>query len=181
MHIEPIPLTLRDGRTAILRSPTASDAPAFNCLCHTCARETEFLLMEAGDPDMSLAERSRLLSQAAESAHIYMLVCQLEGRIVGMCRFSTNPRRKICHRGEIIIFLASAIWGQGVGSAMFRAMFDAARAKGLTQLELGFVDGNDRARALYEKMGFTLYGRLPNAFRLLDGTFRDECLMIKKL
>jgi RimJ/RimL family protein N-acetyltransferase len=110
-----------------------------------------------------------------------MLLCQLEGRIVGMCRFSVNPRRKIRHRGEVIIFLSSSIWGQGVGSAMFRAMFDAARAMGLTQLELGFVEGNDRARALYEKMGFTFYGRLPNAFRLLDGSFRDECLMIKTL
>lgn len=181
MHIDPIPLTLKDGRTAVLRSPTASDAAAVNELNRICAAETEFLLMEPGDAPVSVEERAAMLQRAADSPHIYALYCFLEGRAVGTCRITVNPRRKIAHRGEIIIYLTREIWGQGVGSAMFREMTDAARAMGLTQLELGFVEGNDRGRALYEKMGFVPYGRLPNAFRLPDGTFRDEILMVKPL
>lgn len=181
MYIAPIHLTLKDGRTAVLRSPTAKDAWGVNALHRVCASETDFLLMEPGEPELSPAERAAILQRAADSAHICMLLCLVEDRVVGCCRLSVTPRRKIAHRGEVVIFLASEIWGQGVGSAMFRNLFELARSMDLTQLELGFVEGNDRGRALYEKMGFIPYGRLPKAFRLRNGEFRDEILMVKGL
>ena len=43
-----------------------------------------------------------------------------------------------------------------------------------------FVEGNVRARALYEKMGFRITGVRPNAIRLRDGTLLNEYLMIRE-
>ena len=49
------------------------------------------------------------------------------------------------------------------------------------QIELEFIEGNTRARALYEKMGFRVCGVRPDAIRLKDGTLLNEYIMIKKL
>ena len=51
----------------------------------------------------------------------------------------------------------------------------------ITQLELDFVEGNVRARHLYEKMGFRITGMRPDAIRLRDGTMLNEYSMVKRL
>ena len=43
------------------------------------------------------------------------------------------------------------------------------------------VEDNPRARHLYEKLGFQEQGRTLRAFRLKDGTYRDEIQMVKFL
>ena len=48
-------------------------------------------------------------------------------------------------------------------------------------MELDYIEGNDRARRLYEKMGFCVAGVHPDAIRLKDGTLLNEYLMIKKI
>ena len=47
--------------------------------------------------------------------------------------------------------------------------------------ELEFIEGNTRARALYEKMGFRIAGIKPNAIRLKDGTFLNEYYMLREI
>ena len=48
-------------------------------------------------------------------------------------------------------------------------------------MELDFVEGSTRARALYEKMGFRITGVKPNAIRLKDGTLLNEYSMVKEI
>ena len=54
---------------------------------------------------------------------------------------------------------------------------DQAKANGYEQVELGVYSDNDRARHMYKKMGFKEYGMNPRAFKLKDGTYRDEIIM----
>ena len=89
---------------------------------------------------------------------------------------------KTRHRAEVAIALLKEYWGQGIGTRLFEEMIALAREKGDTlQLELDFVEGNTRARALYEKMGFRITGVHPNAIRLKDGTMLNEYSMVKQL
>lgn len=60
-------------------------------------------------------------------------------------------------------------------------MISAAEKRGTEILELEFVEGNNRARHLYEKFGFCIVGEKPKAFKLKDGTYRSEFLMQKYL
>ena len=60
-------------------------------------------------------------------------------------------------------------------------MIALARARGLDCLELDYIEGNQRARHLYEKMGFRRIAEVPNAYRLKDGSSRKSILMIKTL
>lgn len=48
-------------------------------------------------------------------------------------------------------------------------------------MELEFVEGNARARALYEKMGFRITGVRPNATRLKDGTLLNDYMMVREM
>jgi len=51
----------------------------------------------------------------------------------------------------------------------------------VTQLELDFIQGNERAKGLYEKMGFRVTGVRPNAIRLKDGTMLSEYSMVRMM
>lgn len=56
-----------------------------------------------------------------------------------------------------------------------------AKANGFEQLELGVFEDNTEAIHIYEKFGFQKYGVQPRAFKLKDGTYRDEIIMVKML
>jgi ribosomal protein S18 acetylase RimI-like enzyme len=60
---------------------------------------------------------------------------------------------------------------------MFQEMIALARAWGLEQLELEYMEGNERGAHLYEKMGFRTVAERPNAVRLKDGTHLREYIM----
>ena len=80
------------------------------------------------------------------------------------------------------IALLKEFWNQGIGTRMFEEMIRIAEAnENLIQMELEFVEGNTRARALYEKMGFRITGVNPNAIRLRDGTLLNEYCMIREI
>ncbi len=48
-------------------------------------------------------------------------------------------------------------------------------------MELEVAEGNNRAKSLYEKMGFVEEGKNIRALKYDDGTYRDEYKMIKIL
>ncbi|MEN9409914.1 MAG: hypothetical protein RL216_1888 [Pseudomonadota bacterium] len=52
--------------------------------------------------------------------------------------------------------VSPAARGQGVGTALLEAIAAEGRARGFATLRLDVVDNNTRARALYERMGFTI-------------------------
>ena len=51
----------------------------------------------------------------------------------------------------------------------------------MTKPQLDYIEGNDRARRLYDKVGFVEVARVPDVYRLKDGSFRQSILMMKKL
>ena len=65
---------------------------------------------------------------------------------------------------------------------MFEELIQIAKKRdGVRQVELEFMEGNNRARSLYEKMGFRITGVKTDAMRMKDGTFVNEYMMMKLL
>ena len=60
-------------------------------------------------------------------------------------------------------------------------MIALARQRGVSQIELDYLEGNERGRRLYEKMGFRSTGEIPDAYRLKDGTSLKGIHMINAL
>ena len=174
-------ITLKDGRIALLCSPTPDMADKMlKYLKDTCG-ETPFLMRTPEECDMSLDEECAFLQSVLDSQNAVMILCMIDGKIAGNCQIARNSRIKNAHRGSIGIALYREFWGLGIGTAMFREMISLAHGWGLMQLELEVVEGNDRAIGLYEKMGFQTVAATPNAVRLPDGTMLKEFLMVKPL
>ena len=80
------------------------------------------------------------------------------------------------------IALLKEYWNLGIGTRMFEELIQIAwEREEVRQIELDFVEGNSRARGLYEKMGFRITGVKPDAIRMKDGSFVNEYMMVNRL
>jgi len=182
MLIEPKKILLKDGRAALLRNPDPdADAAALIDHLKRIVSETEFLLRYPEECNWTEAQEKNILSENNADDMRLMLVCEVDGEIAGMCGMSLYPQIKFRHRANLDIGLQRQFWNLGIGKAMLEALIETARERGVLQLELDYIDGNARGRALYEKMGFTEVARHPDAVRLRDGRMRSLVFMVKKL
>jgi len=182
MLFQPIILPLRDGRTAVLRPPCADDAAAMLECMRDTAGETDFLLGYPEERNILLDREAKFLAAMAEDPNAMMIMCEVDGQLAGNCHLAFNTKIKKRHRADVAIALRKAYWGLGIGSKMFAMMIEAAEARpDVRLLELEIIEGNSRARALYEKFGFRVVSLHPNAIMLKDGTLLHEYLMQKTL
>ena len=111
-----------------------------------------------------------------------MLVCLVEGKVAGNCHIAWSKQLKTRHRASVGIALLKEFWNQGIGTRLFQELIRIAEEnEHILQMELDYVEGNSRARALYEKMGFRITGMKPNAIRFKDGTLLNEYSMIREI
>lgn len=183
MIIEEVKFKLKDGREAMLRSPKEEDVESTLEYLVISAGETDFILRYPEECGKYTPEgEKKLFEQKNASPNEAMIMCVVDDRVVGNCGISFFRGMKTRHRASIGIALISEFWNQGIGTKMFEEMIRLAEAREeVTQLELEFVEGNARARHLYEKMGFRIAGVHPNAIRLKDGTLLNNYLMIKEV
>ena len=130
---------------------------------------------------MDAVGEAAFLDGVLSSAEQVMPCCFVEGKMAGNAMLTMNSRIKTRHRGSVAVGLLKEYWGLGIGTALFEEMIAVAKNRGLSHLELDYIEGNDRARCLYEKMGFAEVARVPEVYRLKDGSFRASILMMKKL
>lgn len=183
MIINDVWFDLKDGRKALLCSPKEEHAESTLEYLRISAGETNFILRypeECGK--YTLESEKKLFERKNESPNETMIMCVVDGRVVGNCEISFRTNLKTKHRASVAIALISEFWNQGIGTKMFEEMIRLAEERGeVQQMELDFVEGNSRARALYEKMGFRITGVKPDALRLKDGTLLNEYMMVRKM
>jgi len=101
-------------------------------------------------------------------------------RLVGTAGFYRETQRKSAHRGHLVgVYLKPDIRGQGGGGLLLAAVIEEAR-RHVLQLDLVVTKSNERARRLYERHGFVVYGEDPRGL-LVDGVFHDDYLMVLRL
>ena len=183
MIIKDIEFKLKDGRNALIRSPKDEDIQGVLDYLYVSSGETNFLLRYPEECDKYTAEGEKaLFDRMNQSDNEAMLVCLVEGKVAGNCQITWSKGIKTRHRATVAIALLSEYWNLGIGTRMFQELIRIAEEnENLIQIELDFVEGNSRARALYEKMGFRITGVKPNAIRLKDGTLLNEYSMIREI
>ena len=177
-------IVLRDGRTVLLRAPDPDrDAEGMVRYLPEVLGETHFMLRYPEEQRMTAEQERSILERSLASEEEMLILCEAEGEIVGSSHISfMGSRIKTRHRATVGIALRKAWWGQGIGTAMMRELIATARQReGVAQIELQYIEGNIRARALYEKLGFQVAGIFPDAVKLKDGTLLNEYHMILKL
>lgn len=183
MIVENIEFKLKDGRRALIRSPIDQDIPEVLEYLYISAGETDFLLRYPEECTKYTAEGEKALFDRVNKAdNEAMLVCLVEGKIAGNCQITWNNGLKTRHRASVAIALLREFWNQGIGTRLLQELIHIAESnRNIIQLELDFIEGNTRARTLYEKMGFRITGVKPNAIRLKDGTLLNEYSMIRTI
>jgi RimJ/RimL family protein N-acetyltransferase len=172
---------LKNGSTATFRSPTPEDATAMLAFLKNTAAETENLIRYPEECLTDIPVEKDFLRGICQSGSNMMIVCEMDRKIIGNCHLWYTPRIKLRHRGEVAIALLKKYWGLGIGSIMFEEIITQARVWELDHLCLSYIEGNDRARRLYEKVGFREVARIPDVYRLKDGSMRQDIWMMKKL
>ena len=183
MLVDDICFDLKDGRRALLRNPKEEDVAGMLEYLLVSAGETEFILRYPEECSKYTPEKEKeLFVQKNSSENEAMLVCLVDGKVVGNCEISFATGIKTKHRASVAIALLSDYWNQGIGTRMFQELIRLAESReDALQLELEFIEGNTRARHLYEKMGFRITGVRPNAIRLKNGTLLNEYMMVREL
>ena len=183
MTIKPFDFKLKDGRTATLLSPRDQDINGVIEYLKISAAETEFILRYPEECDKYTYDAEKaIFDRMNASEDEAMFICLVDGKVAGNCGIHFSNKLKTRHRAGVAIALCKEFWNLGIGTRMFEEMEKLALTKPYVQiLELDFVEGNTRARALYEKMGYKITGRRPEAICLKDGKLLDEYMMQKKL
>ena len=171
-------ITLKDGRTCILRNGTVQDAEAVLANFLLTHAETDFLTSYPDENTITLEQEREYLQKKQESLGEIALIATVDGKVAGTAGVDRLSRfDKLKHRASFGISIEKAFWGLGIGRALTEACIECARTAGYTQLELEAVAANTAAVKLYESAGFTEYGRNPLGFRSRKSGWQELVLM----
>ena len=171
-------IVLKDGRTCLLRSAGKADGKEVLDLYIATHAETDFLLSYPDECTMTAEQEGAFLEKEEKSEREVYIVAVVDGKIVGSAGIeSQGERYKIAHRAEFGVSVLRDFWGLGVGKALIEAVIGCAKKIGYEQIELGVLSNNDRAIALYKKLGFVEYGSNPRGFRERSGGYRTMLSM----
>lgn len=104
------------------------------------------------------------------------------GSIVGTYYLKANQAGGGAHVANCGYMTAEQAAGRGVAAQMCRDSLDRARERGFRAMQFNcVVSTNTRAVALWERMGFAVVGRLPEAFDHPAQGYVDALVMFRRL
>jgi len=137
------------------------------------ARERRYLAFLEAPSLQTVAE----FVTANIAAAVPQFVAVRDGRVVGWCDILPKNRPTRRHSGVLGIGVLATCRGQGIGRALMTKTIEAARARGITRVELTVRTDNVHAIRLYEKLGFATEGVVRRDL-LVDGEYRDSLMMV---
>jgi ribosomal protein S18 acetylase RimI-like enzyme len=109
-------------------------------------------------------------------------VAESDGRVVGCYLLRPNRPGLGSHISNAAFMVRPSARGLGVGRAMGEHCLDEARRLGYRAMQFNFVvSTNEAAVKLWERLGFTIVGTLPGAFRHRTHGFVDAYVMFRTL
>ncbi|HXD06381.1 MAG TPA: GNAT family N-acetyltransferase [Burkholderiaceae bacterium] len=107
-------------------------------------------------------------------------------RLVGSVGLERETRNKIRHIAWLIgLMVLPSHTRRGIGRALVEGCIREARqSQGLEMITLSVTASSERVLLLYERAGFTRYGLLPHAIRLIDAhgvRYYDKAQMVLTL
>lgn len=120
-----------------------------------------------------LAEKTGKVFFAGQS---YCGVAEEEGKLYGLYILHPNNVGRCGHICNASYAVSRESRGRHIGEALVRDCLKKGKEKGFRILQFNaVVASNASARHLYEKIGFLQLGRIPEGFRMKDGSYEDIC------
>jgi RimJ/RimL family protein N-acetyltransferase len=168
-------------KTIVFRYPKISDSAGMMNLINSLVREkTDIAKISL----VTLQQEKTWLDDAIKSIKAknkIMLVAEMDGKIVGSCEITRDPYDVSRHVGTLGIGLVKNARGMGIGAKLIKETIDEAKKKlQLKVVKLYVFDSNNVAKNLYEEMGFSEIGRIPNGV-YHNKKYKDDIIMAKRL
>lgn len=175
-------INLKNGKEALLRNGEFADGEAVFVNFNETHAETDYLLSYPDENSFDAQQEAEFLKEKAESSNEIEIVAVVDGVVAGTAGIeAVGTKYKLKHRAELGIAILKEYWGLGIGKALMEACIECAKDAGYTQLELNVVAENERAVALYRKMGFVEYGRNPRGFNSRVSGYQEVVYMLLEL
>ena len=175
-------VTIKDGRTLILRNGEKEDSLRVIENFKTTHGESDFLLSLPEECLMTEDKEAAFLEKKKESEREVEILAFLDGVLVGTAGVDAVGRyKKLRHRSVFGISVLRSYWGLGIGRAMTESCIECAKKAGYEVLELEVVKENIRAISLYSSLGFSVYGENNKAMKREDGVYQPMLLMSLEL
>ncbi|MBZ5202350.1 GNAT family N-acetyltransferase [Planomicrobium chinense] len=139
--------------------------------------ETENMDREKGEGFIDIAGFERLIEEDANHPRNLFLVAESQGRILGFSRCEGSHLKRSMHKVEFGVGVLKEYWGHSIGRNLLNESIGWAKSNGIKKIVLYVLEENQKAVALYEKMGFETEGILKNDKFLSDGKFHHTLIM----
>ena len=170
-------MQLKNGKNLLIRNARKEDAAEVINYLNVVGGESDNLLFGANEFHMTVEQEEKYIESLENSPTSILLVGIVEGKIICVGNISAPKRKRIAHQGDIAMSVSKEFWGLGAGTHLMTALIDFAKSTGkLEILHLMVRADNERAIALYKKMGFQEIGMYPK-YTQINGIYFDDILM----
>lgn len=179
MRIKEKEVTLKNGSVALLKSAGPEEAEALFRHRYQTSGETYFMACEQEEMVFQSENAKKSLMDMEKDEKEFDVSAYVKGMLIGSASVRrVRNHRKYLHRAHFGISIRREYCDLGLGRKMMETALKQARKNGFEQMELGVFADNFRAVHLYESCGFKKTGVIPHAYKLEDGSYRDEIQMV---
>ncbi|NOX43922.1 MAG: GNAT family N-acetyltransferase [Gammaproteobacteria bacterium] len=159
-----------------IREAKAGDEAELVNLFTTLDRETRFMLMEPGERKTTIERQAKLIEEFAQSNSRVLFVANEGEKLLGFLGGTSGTANRERHTIHIAMGVLASHWGKSIGTQLMQTMCVWAKANCFYRIELTAMETNQRAIALYEKVGFEIEGVRKGSLKV-DGNFVNELYM----
>jgi len=169
--------TLKDGRTVVVRRAIEADAEALLRNINEVGAEGDWILTETLPWDL---RREREWVRSFDDVNSVLYVAEVDRKVVGQIDAHISTYVKAKHVASLGIAIVKAYRGLGIGRILMDRVLAWMKARGVEKATLEVFSTNERAIALYRKMGFEVEGSRKKQFKI-RGQHVDDVYMAKWL
>ncbi|MBN8046584.1 MULTISPECIES: GNAT family N-acetyltransferase [Paraclostridium] len=154
-------IKLKNGKTAILRSPIKEDAQAMIDYLNIIGGESDFITFGKNEFSMNVEAEQDYIERINSMDNSKNILIIIEDEIVGIASITSVQKERMKHNGTLGISIRKKYWGIGLGSEIMTYLIDWAKSNKITKkINLLVREDNIRGVKLYEKFGFEKEGLL---------------------
>ncbi|MFJ7917219.1 MULTISPECIES: GNAT family N-acetyltransferase [unclassified Lysinibacillus] len=163
-----------------IRVAYQEDAEALLEIQKEVLAEETYLITTIDEFQRTIDEQREWIQAKITNERETIFIAQYQGEIVGWLVFQSPQRKRLAHTGTFGMMVLNKYRGLGIGKRLIEKLLEWAENNPyIEKISLGVFSTNERAIALYKKMGFVEEGRKINEIKLQDNKYIDDILMYK--
>ena len=152
----------------IIREAHIEDAEKVIKYILKVSEETDFLMSDSNERESDVKERGGILQNIQKSITSKMFLCEIDGKIAGICNLKGVDKKRVKHRVDLGITVLKEYWGNGIGRKLINHALEYSKKNSIKKIELTVRTDNERALKLYKSLGFFIEGEIKSFFCIDD-------------